>query len=266
MPHSRKITTLLAAATLVVAAACTAKDAPTGPRPTGPSSRLRVVNATPDPTLGGPVNVKLGDQVFAAGLNYGVSTIYQRVYTGQRELHVRRTADTAVTVADQSFSHAADLDFTTLIIDRTTANSGTGVTTLTIPDDNTPPAAGQVKLRFVHAAPSGGSVDVYVTAPAASIASVTPNVSALTYRNASGYVTLPAGTYRVRFTTAGTKTVLVDLTQTPGTAPGPLPPTPTVPAPTLPALVAGQIRTIVLYDKFGGGTPSAVSVIQDRNP
>ena len=94
MPPSRKITTFLTAATLVVAAACSAKDAPTGPTPTGPSGRLRVVNATPDPTRGGAANVKIGDQVFAVNVAYGAATGYQRVYTGPRDLHLRRTSDT----------------------------------------------------------------------------------------------------------------------------------------------------------------------------
>lgn len=257
MPPSRKITTttkLLAAATLVAAAACSAKDAPTGPRPTGPSSRLRVVNATPDPTAGGAANVKIGDQTFAVNLGYGAATGYQRVYTGQRELHVRRTSDTTIVVTDATFSNGADLDFTAFITGKRVANGGTGIASIMVPDDNSAPTAGNVKLRFVNASPAAGSVDIYVTAPTASILTATPDVAALNFASATAYLVKPAGTYRVRVTTAGTKTVLLDITQTAGTAP----PSPVVPA--LPALAAGSIRTIAILDKSGSGTPITAAI------
>ena len=267
MPSSRlEITTTItrrlaaAAALVALAAGCNPDEPATGPRPTGPSFRLRVVNATPDPTAGGAQNVKIGDQVFAANLGYGAGSSYQRVYEGQRELHVRRTSDTTIVVTDAAFSNAPDLDFTTFVVGKRTANGGTGIVAHQIPDDNTPPAAGQVKLRFFNAAAVAGNVDVYVTSPTASILTATPNVSALAYRTASPYLALAAGTYRVRVTTAGTKTVLVDITQTAGTSP----PTPVVPA--LPALAAGQIRTIVVLERTGSGTPLTASILVDRNP
>lgn len=256
MPPSRKITTkLLAAATLVAAAAaCSAKDAPTGPRPTGPSGRLRVANAVPDPTRGGAANVKIGDQTFAVNLAYGAATGYQRVYTGARDLHVRRTSDTTINVLDQSFSVDADKDFTAFAVGKLAANGGTGISAILLPDDNSAPTAGNVKLRFVNASPAAGSVDIYVTAPTASILTATPDVAALNFASATAYLTKPAGTYRVRVTTAGTKTVLLDITQTAGTAP----PSPVVPA--LPALAAGAIRTIAILDKTGSGTPLTAAI------
>lgn len=254
MPHSRKITTLLAAATLVVAAACSAKDAPTGPRPTGPSGRLRVVNTTPDPTRGGAANVKIGDQVFAVNLGYAAATNYQRVYIGPRDLHVRRTSDTTIKVVDQSFSVDTDKDFTAFVMGKLTTNGGTGISAILLPDDNGAPAAGNVKLRFVNASPAAGSVDIYVTAPAADITTATPTVSSLNYASATAYLEKPAGTYRVRVTTTSTKTVILDITQTAGTAP----PSPVIPA--LPALTAGSIRTIAILDKTGSGTPITAAI------
>ena len=254
MRSSRRLLSLVAVGALTALAACDADEPATGPRPTGPSARHRVVNATPDPTVGGAQNVKIGDQVFAVNLAYGAATGYQRVYTGQRELHVRRTSDTAIVVTDLTFTTAADLDFTTFVVGKSAANGGTGVVGIQLQDDNSPPAAGNVKLRFVNASPAAGTVDVYVTAPAASILTATPDVSALAFRSASPYLSKAAGTYRVRVTTTGTKTVLLDITQTAGTAP----PTPVIPA--LPALAAGQIRTIAILDRAGSGTPITAGI------
>lgn len=256
MASSRKITTLLGAALLAsTLAACSTDEASTGPRPTGPSSRLRVANTTPDVTVGGAENVKIGDQVFAVNLAYGAATGYQRVYTGQRDLHVRRTSDTTIKVTDLTFSNAADADFTAFVMGKTVANGGTGVSALMVPDDNTAPTTGNVKLRFVNASRAAGSVDIYVTSPTASLTGLTPDVSSLNYASVSTYLTKPAGTYRVRVTTTSTQTVVLDFTQTAGAAPA------------LPALTAGQIRTIVVLDKFGAtATPLTGAILQDRNP
>ena len=254
MPPRRKITTLLAAATLVAAAACSAKDAPTGPRPTGPSGRLRVVNAVPDPQRGGAANVWIGDQVFAVNLGYAAATDYKRVYVGPRDLHLRRTSDTSLVVLDQSFSVDADEDFTAFAIGKLAANGGTGISAIVVPDDNGAPAAGNVKMRFVNASPAAGSVDIYVTAPAADIATATPDVADLDFGSATAYLEKAAGTYRVRVTTAGTKTVILNIGQTAGTAP----PSPVIPA--LPALAAGAIRTIAILDKSGSGTPITAAI------
>lgn len=258
MPLSRKITTrttsLLAVATLVVAAACGVDEAATGPRPTGPSGRFRVVNATPDPTRGGAANVRIGDQVFAANLAYAAATNYQRVYIGPRDLHVRRTSDTTINVLDQVFSVDADQDFTAFVLGKLAANGGTGISAIVLPDDNSAPTAGNAKLRFVQASPAAGSVDIYVTAPAASILTATPDVSSLNFGSATAYLTKPAGTYRIRVTTTSTKTVILDITQTAGTAP----PTPVVPA--FPALASGAIRTIAILDRTGSGSPVTAAI------
>jgi hypothetical protein len=118
-------------------------------------------------------------------------------------------------------------------------------------DDNAAPAAGEAKLRVVHAAPSGGPVDVYVTAPdVVDITAVAPTLTTVTFRSASAYLPLAAGARRVRVTGGGTKTVLLDTT---------------APAVALP-LAAGQIRTVLVLDKPGGGQPLQAAVLVDRNP
>ena len=75
-------------------------------------------------------------------------------------------------------------------------------------------------------------------------------LSTVTFRSASAYLALPAGARRVRVTGSGTKTVLLDTA---------------APAVAL-ALAAGQIRTVLVLDREGGGQPLRASVLVDRNP
>lgn len=74
----------------------------------------------------------------------------------------------------------------------------------------------KARVRVLNASPAAASIDVYLSAPGTDIsaASVTPTISATTYKNvgpASGNdsVEVSAGTYRTTVTLAGTKTVLL---------------------------------------------------------
>jgi hypothetical protein len=116
---------------------------------------------------------------------------------------------------------------------------------LVLPDDLTNPAVGNVKVQRVHAAPSAPTVDIYVTAPGADISLMSPTLTAVPSRGYSTYLEVSAGTYHVRITPTGTKTVALDT--------GDL------------ALAAGQIRTGVALDAVGGGTPIGAIVPADKS-
>ena len=71
------------------------------------------------------------------------------------------------------------------------------------------------RVRTLNASINAQNVDVYLTPPAVDLNSVAPNMAAVKYKSAvpasgqdSQYV--DGGTYRLRITTAGTKTVIFD--------------------------------------------------------
>ena len=221
---------LLAAA--LVTAGCDDDD-PTSPATT---AQLRVVHASPDAPA---VDVLVDDATALTNVAYKASSAYLEVPAGTRNLQVR-AAGTSTTVIDADAALATGESYTVLATGRLAS-----IAPLVLEDDLTAPAAGNVRVRLVHASPTAGTVDIYVTAPGASIATAAPTLAGVPFRAASAYLEVPAGTYRVRVTPTGTKTVALDVNDV--------------------ALAAGQVRTAIAVDAPGGGTPLGVIVLADRN-
>jgi hypothetical protein len=228
----------------VALAACGTDDlGPAGFEPTQPSGRIRFVHAISDPRASA-VNVTVDGVPLGVNLAYAAPapappTLYYPAYAGNRQFAVRRTADTTVRLLDAAVPITANVDHTVIALGATTT-----ISALVLTDDNTAPAAGSVKLRAVNAAPFATNVDVYITAPNASIATIPPTIAGLAPRTASAYIERTAGAFQVRFTTAGTKTVVRDV--------------------SIAALAAGAIRTVVLLEAAAGGPPLTSTVLTDR--
>jgi hypothetical protein len=229
---------------LVVAAlaACGTEDVGiTGFEPTQPTGRIRFLHAVSGT---GAVNVTVDGVPLGANIAYGGAapgTQYYPAYVGNRQFAVRRTADTSVHVLDAPVAVTTNTDHTVIAV-----GAGASITALVLTDNNAPPAAGNIKIRAVNAATAAGNVDVYITAQGASIATIPPTIAALAPRTASAYVERTAGAFQVRFTTAGTKTVVRDISVAASAA------------------GAGAIRTVVLLEAAAGGTPLTSAVLTDR--
>jgi hypothetical protein len=240
-------TALFVMAVAALAVACgERKVGPTGVSPTEAFGRMRFVNAVANATTADRVNVSVDGVPMGVNLGYGtiagvsVATPYNAVYGGNRRFVVTRTADPTVTVLDAQVAITADTSQTVYAtLQGTTASAFVTLDNLELPTGS------QVKLRAVHLAPSMGNVDVYVTAPNADITTATPQFANVAPRSATAYLTLARATYQMRFTTAGTKTVLLSATVTP-------------PAGTVPI-----IRTVVALDPQTG-TALTSAVLSDR--
>ena len=219
------------------AAACDDDD----PAAPAQKARVRFFHTAPGT---GAVNFRVDGAALATNVELAAAPApgaYYTVDAGSRAFSVR--AGTGTTdLATKTAALKADASHTVIL-----SKEQAGVALVVLADTNTAPAAGKARLRLVHAAPSAaGAVDVYVTAPNADLAAATPSASNVAFEAASKYLELAAGTYQVRLTATGTKTVTLDAGNV--------------------TLAEGQVRTTAALDAAAGGAPLRAVVLQDRNP
>ena len=232
----------LLSAAVALAACGTDEVGPTGYEQNQPTGRIRFLHAITGTTA---VNVTVDGVPLGASIAYAgtapapAAALYYPAVAGNRQFAVRRTADTTARLLDAAVPIAANTDHTVIAV-----GSAAAATALTLADNNAAPAAGNVKIRAVNGATAAGNVDVYVTAAGADITAIPPTFAGVAPRAASGYLERAAGAIQVRFTTAGTKTVVRDV--------------------ALGTVAAGAIRTVVLLEAAAGGTPLTSAVLTDR--
>lgn len=223
---------LLALAALAAGAVTACGDDATAPAQT---ADVRVVHASADAPS---VDVLVDGAVALSDVPFKAFSDYLGVPAGTRRLQVR-AAGTSTIVIDASAALDAGRQYTVIAL-----NEVGMIEPLVLVDDNTSPAAGNVKVRLIHASPTAGPVDIYVTAPNADLSTTAPTLSNVPFKAVSAYLEVPASTYQIRVVPAGTNSVALDS--------GPV------------TLDAGQIRTVIAVDAQGGGLPVGAIVLADR--
>lgn len=226
------------AAVLLVASSLACEGRATGllaDPPTG-NVRVRLLNAL---TAAQSLWFVVDEQVESVGVGFGSASPYVPLTRGPHRLRAQASTS-GTTLLDFTRDLAVEGSFS-LIPAPGLASFGA----LLIPDDlNVAP--GEAKVRIIHLALAPGFVSVYLTPPTGELDSATPIITILEFAAASPYVRIPPGTYRVRVTSTGVPNfVIVDSGRI--------------------TVSAGSVRTLLLTDAPGGGLPTTLSIISDRN-
>jgi hypothetical protein len=164
-------------------------------------TKLRVLHASPDAPS---VDITLNNLAYVTNVPFKAATPFSEVNAGPITIRVNG-AGTQTTVINATPTLNANRNYTVIA-----ANKLATIEPLIVDDDGVAPPAGQVKVRVVHGAPSAPSVDVYVTAPNAALATTTPTLSNVSFKGISNALTIAAGTYQIRVTATGSKTPVFD--------------------------------------------------------
>lgn len=161
---------------------------------------VRVLHASPDAPA---VDVYLDDVKVGALTNVPFGTIsgYLDIPAGGHNVKVYATGTTTGAVIDADVTVASGSRYTIAA-----TNAVASITAQVIEDEPAPDCAG-AQVRVIHFSADAPAVDV-ATAGAAPAAAV---VKALAYPNATGYLSLPAGSYDLEVRLAGTTTVALPL-------------------------------------------------------
>jgi hypothetical protein len=167
--------------------------------------RIRVLHFSPDSPR---INVLVDDTLVRSGVDYKGGTGFLGVTSDRAyDFAVDAILPAAnVRILDlQDVQLAGGNEFTLVAVGKQ-ANGSVEAIRIEAPINF--PGGGQFRVRLLHAEPDVGTVDVYLTAPDADLATVAP-AATLAYKQFTDRVEFPTGTYRIRITPTGDRGTVV---------------------------------------------------------
>ncbi len=164
---------------------------------------LRVIHTSPDAPA---VNIDLNNNTVISDLDYAESSGFVTIDAGRQDVDVEAIipSGNADVISIDNFFFRKDNRYTILAV-----NNTANIEALVTSESATDPGTNEVSIAVVHASPDAPEVDVYVTAPGVDINSVNANFT-FDFKDQIDAGALPAATYQIRVTLAGTKTVAFD--------------------------------------------------------
>ena len=207
MKKIRKLATLVLAALLALALAAPAAFAQSATASASASAAageamVRVAHLSSDaPNVDVYVNGEPVPELL--DVPYGTVSPYLPLPAGTQQVTVYAAGDTTTPVIDVPVELAGGAAYTVGAIGLVEDGS---ITAQVYEDDLTAPAAGNAKVRAIHASPDAGPVDIAAGGDVL--------VPGLTYPDASDYAEVPADTYDIEVLAAGTNQAAISAPDT----------------------------------------------------
>jgi hypothetical protein len=214
-----------AVATLAAAWPASSDHADTSADDPSATGRVRVVHMSPDAP---PVDIVVNGAPAITNLAFKEASAYAALPDGTYDVAVTPAGANDAVVLRAPLHVTAGVDATVVAVGTLDA-----IGLLAVTDNNSAPAAGNARVRFVHASPDAPAVDIAVKGGPVLF----PNVA---FKQFGDYAEVPAGAYDLEVRVAGTDTVALEL---PGVT-----------------LNAGQVVTVFAAGLLADGSLSAVAV------
>ncbi len=200
---------------------------------------LRVVHASPDaPAVDIVVNDDLANPL-VPGIEFPDFTGFVSVPADDYNVKVVEPVS-GLTPIDVNLSLEAGVTYTVVALDTL---AGGNITAL-VADDDPRRVATEAKVRLIHASPTAGNVDIWVTAEGADITAVPPLLTDVPLGANTGFLSLAEGIYDVNIAPTGTTVAAITATIN---------------------IVGGGIYTAIARDAEGGfgGLPLGLILMDD---
>lgn len=203
-----KLEAAVGVAAVLLLSACDSNDPPAPPPPV-PQSQLQVIHAVANaPT----VAVERNGSSIVSGLAFKEATGFVTLVTEPQVVSVdaQVPGGNLTVIPDTDLTLTADLNYSVIAIGEVGSMTNP-IAPLVVSSPEGGPAAGNVKVEVVHAAPNAGPVDIHVTAPTDPIVPADAIAGGNTPFGAnSGQLEVAAGDYRIRVTAPGDTTPIFD--------------------------------------------------------
>lgn len=184
---AQALTANLAAALALVLVAC-------GGGTDRTKAHVRLVNASSGYSS---LSLTIDGSAVASGVAGGSSTDYADASRGTQDLSIS-SPSSATVLATRSASLGKDGYYSVLAYGKAGA-----LATQVLDDNQSTPASGNALVRVINTAADAGALDVYLTGASDALSALAPLQASAAYGTLNNFVTINAGTWRLRVTAAG---------------------------------------------------------------